>query len=318
MLIFMNTILSTEDTIFNWRLAWDKIQATYELGKPKVLSLLLITTACPMVLAGAGKVSWISILNAIIGGSLVSSSASAINCIWDVDIDKIMKRTQNRPLVTGRISLQFAAIYSFIIGMVGVLWLAITLNPLSGFLALAGHLFYVFIYTVWLKRSTPQNIVIGGAAGAVPPLVGWAAVTGTIELEAILLFLLVFLWTPPHFWALALNRNEDYQKASIPMLPVVAGERATHLQMLLYALALIPTSFLLVVSNTNLGPISYLSFGLSGTYFAYLNYKLFLLGKKLPNPEIEEVKTKVAWKIFGFSIVYLLIIFLTLVVDTFV
>jgi protoheme IX farnesyltransferase len=220
--------------------------------------------------------------------------------------------------VTGRISVQFSAIYAFVIGLIGVLWLAITLNPLSGFLALSGHLFYVFIYTVWLKRSTPQNIVIGGAAGAVPPLVGWAAVTGHLELEAILLFLLVFLWTPPHFWALALNRNEDYKNASIPMLPVVSGERATHIQMLLYALALIPTSLLLVISNSNLGIFSYFTFGFCGFYFAYLNYKLYLLGRKLPNPELDELKTKCAWKIFGFSIAYLFIIFITIVFDTYI
>lgn len=297
---------------------WDKVVATYELGKPKVLSLLLVSTACPMVLASSGNISFLTILHAVIGGSLVSSSASVVNCIWDMDIDRIMKRTQKRPLVTGRISVQFSAAYAFVIGLVGVLWLAITLNPLSGFLALAGHLFYVFIYTVWLKRSTPQNIVIGGAAGAVPPLVGWAGVTGRIELEAILLFLLVFLWTPPHFWALALNRNEDYKNASIPMLPVVSGERVTHIQMLLYALALIPTSLLLVISNSNLGVFSYLSFGFCGFYFAYLNYKLYLLGRKLPNPELDEQKTKCAWRIFGFSIAYLFIIFITIVVDTFI
>ncbi len=296
----------------------DKVTATYELGKPKVLSLLLVSTACPMVLASAGNVSLLSIANAIIGGSLVSSSASVINCIWDMDIDKVMKRTQQRPLVTGRISVQFSAAYAYIIGIMGVLWLAVTLNPLAGFLALAGHLFYVFIYTVWLKRSTPQNIVIGGAAGAVPPLVGWAAVTGSIELEAILLFLLVFLWTPPHFWALALNRNEDYQRANVPMLPVVAGERATQIQMLLYALTLLPTSLLLVVSNSNLGIFSILSFGLSGGYFAYLNYKLYLLGRKLPTPELDEVKTKLAWRIFAFSIIYLMLIFVTIVIDTYI
>ncbi len=314
----MNTIFLTNESRTNLFLAWDKVVAVYELGKPKVLSLLLVTTACPMILASSGQISIASILNAIIGGSLVSSSASVINCIWDMDIDKIMKRTQKRPLVTGRISVQFSAAYAFIIGLVGVLWLAITLNPLSGFLALAGHLFYVFVYTVWLKRSTPQNIVIGGAAGAVPPLVGWAAVTGHIELEAILLFLLVFLWTPPHFWALALNRNEDYKNASIPMLPVVSGERPTHIQMLLYALALIPTSLLLVTSNSNLGLFSYVVFGSCGIYFAYLNYLLFLMGRKLPNPELDEQKTKCAWKIFGFSIAYLFIIFFTIVIDTYI
>jgi protoheme IX farnesyltransferase len=288
----------------------------YELGKPKVLSLLLITTACPMVLAASGRFYFQSILCAIIGGALVSSSASVINCIWDMDIDRIMSRTKDRPLVRGTVSPLCASVYAFVIGVLGVLLLSVTLNPLAAFFALVGHLFYVFVYTMWLKRSTPQNIVIGGAAGAVPPLVAWAATTGKIELQAVLLFLFVFLWTPPHFWALALNKNEDYKKANIPMMPVIYGEKVTHLQMLCYSLSLLPVGLLLLLADSNLGILSFLVFMSTGFFFIWQNYQLFLMGRKLPSPELEEKKTKLAWQIFGFSIVYLAVIFFVLVIDS--
>lgn len=294
----------------------EKIKAVWELGKPKVLSLLLVSTACPMLLASDGKVSFFHIVIALIGGSLVSASASVINCIWDMDIDSVMSRTINRPLVTGVLSSTFAAAYSLVLGFLGIIILALYLNPLAAFLALVGHLFYVFVYTVMLKRATPQNIVIGGAAGAIPPLVGWAGVTNSIELTPVLMFLLVFLWTPPHFWALALNKNSDYQKAKIPMLPVVSGERTTHLQMLMYAIALIPTSALLALSNSTYSIYSFILYMLLSLYFAKLNYDLYLLGKKLPTPELDEKKTKLAWRIFGFSIVYLFLVFFAMVTDS--
>lgn len=294
----------------------EKLKAVWELGKPKVLSLLLVSTACPMMLASDGRVSLFHICIAIIGGSLVSASASVINCIWDMDIDTIMSRTKNRPLVTGTLTPTFAAGYALVLGFLGIILLALYLNPLSASLALVGHLFYVFVYTIWLKRSTPQNIVIGGAAGAIPPLVGWAAVTNSIELTPVLMFLLVFLWTPPHFWALALNKNDDYQRAGIPMLPVVSGERVTHLQMLMYAIALIPTSALLALSSSTYSIYSLILYiGLS-VYFAKLNYDLYVLGRKLPSPEIDEKKTKLAWKIFGFSILYLFVVFFAMVFDS--
>jgi protoheme IX farnesyltransferase len=307
---------SVKDGVSNTFGILSKIAALYELGKPKVLSLLLITTACPMVLAASGRFYFYSILCAVIGGALVSSSASVINCIWDMDIDKIMSRTKNRPLVSGRISPLTASIYAFLIGLIGVVFLAITLNPLAAFLALSGHFFYVFIYTMWLKRTTPQNIVIGGAAGAVPPVVAWAGMTGKIELQALLLFLFVFLWTPPHFWALALNKNDDYKKAKIPMLPVIYGEKVTHLQMLCYSISLLPVGILLVITDSSLGILSFLVFLASGSYFVYQNYKLFILGKKLPSIELEEKKTKLAWQIFGFSIIYLALIFFVIVIDS--
>jgi len=163
---------------------------------------------------------------------------------------------------------------------------------------------------MWLKRSTPQNIVIGGAAGAIPPLVGWVAVTGGFDFTAILLFLIVFLWTPPHFWALALNKNEDYRRAKIPMLPVVSGEQATHLQMLLYALSLIPVSIWLVFSDPLLGWFSFITLTLLGLIFSWKVYQL----KNLVGADTE-TKTKKAWDVFGFSLIYLALFFFCLVVD---
>lgn len=292
------------------------INAVYELGKPKVLSLLLVSTACPMILASGGRIEIWAIFYAILGGSLISSSASVINCIWDMDIDRIMSRTKSRPLVTGILSPAFAAGYALILGFLGVLVLALFLNPLSAALALFGHLFYVFVYTMMLKRTTPQNIVIGGAAGAIPPLVGWAAITNVIELQSVLMFLLVFLWTPPHFWALALNKNEDYKLAGIPMLPVVFGEKTTHIQMLMYAISILPTSILLVLSDSNLSWFSMLVFVSSGTYFIYLVFKLYKFGLLRENETLKEMKTKQAWKVFAFSLIYLALIFFTMVIDS--
>jgi protoheme IX farnesyltransferase len=171
------------------------------------------------------------------------------------------------------------------------------------------------VYTVWLKRSTPQNIVIGGAAGAVPPIVGWAAVSGTIDLPAVLLFAVIFLWTPPHFWALALNRNEDYRRASIPMMPVVAGERKTHWQMFLYALLLLPISWWFVYVTPQVGAISGVGLSTLALVFIYQNLKLLLLGQQPETAQLKELKTKVSWRVFSFSMIYLALLFFVIVID---
>lgn len=280
------------------------------LTKPGVILLLLVSTVCPMVLAGGGTASLKDILLVCLGGGLISGSAGAINCIWDRDIDAIMMRTKKRPLAAGRLSVPAALIFSFFIGCLGLVILTRSFNPLTAAAALFGHLFYVFVYTIWLKRSTPQNIVIGGAAGAIPPIVGWAAVTNQISLEPLLMFLVIFLWTPPHFWALALNKNEDYQRAGVPMLPVVAGDRVTHNQMFAYALALLPVSLLLVLSDPHLGIFSAMMFTTLGSTFAFKIWQL----KMIP-AEAKPEKTKKAWDIFGFSLIYLALFFVTIVVD---
>jgi len=281
------------------------------LTKPKVMVLLLVSTVCPMVLAASGRPDLTLVLITLLGGALISGSASALNCVWDRDIDRLMQRTADRPLAAGRMTATTAIVFSFVIGLIGLIVLAVGANPLAATVALFGHLFYVLVYTMWLKRTTPQNIVIGGAAGAVPPVVGWVAVTGSIDLTAVLLFLLVFLWTPPHFWALALNKNEDYRRADVPMLPVVSGEKVTHVQMLVYAVLLLPVSILLVVSDARLSWFSLVSMALLSVVFIAKTYRLKQAGEEDPSE-----KESRAWDVFGFSLIYLTLFFVVLVVDS--
>jgi len=221
-------------------------RAYLSLTKPWIVALLLVTTVPAMMLAAGGWPSTWLVIATLIGGSLSAGGANAVNCWYDRDIDARMRRTRQRPLVTGVIHPAGALLFGAGLGVTAFLWLASTTNALAAVLAAMGYLFYVFVYTVWLKRRTPQNIVIGGAAGAFPPLVGWAAVTGRLDWPALVLFLLVFLWTPPHFWALALRLRDDYAGVGIPMLPVVAGEAATRRQILLYSIATAGASLLLV------------------------------------------------------------------------
>lgn len=291
--------------------AKDFVLDLISLTKPRVMSLLLVSTCCPLVLAAGGTVSMGTVLWLLLGGALITGSAHAVNCIWDRDIDAMMERTKSRPLASGRISVLTASLFSFTIGTLGLLVLALRLNVHAAAAALVGHLFYSIVYTIWLKRSTPQNIVIGGAAGALPPIVGWVAATGSINLTAFLIFMVVFLWTPPHFWALALNKNDDYKRAGIPMMPVVAGKAATHNQMLFYALALIPVTLLLVLSDPYLGSFSLVVLLGIGVVFAYKNYELKCIG-------VSDAKahTKKAWDVFGFSLIYLSLFFACLVVDS--
>lgn len=286
------------------------------LCKPGILVLLLISTGCPMIVAAGGTFPYAVFFPTILGGALLSASASALNCIWDRDIDLIMNRTKTRPLPDGRIEIAEALVFSLILGVLGVVVLWRLTNPVAALVALSGHLFYVLVYTGWLKRCTPQNIVIGGAAGAVPPIVGWAAVSGSIEIPALLLFAIIFLWTPPHFWALALNRNEDYRRASIPMMPVVAGEKSTHNQMLFYAFTLLPVSWLFVYMTPQLGVISAIGLSILALVFLLMNFKLYLLGRKTETPEIKELKTKTSWKVFSFSMIYLALLFFVTVFDS--
>ncbi|MEO6913768.1 MAG: heme o synthase [Candidatus Baltobacteraceae bacterium] len=211
----------------------------YELSKPRIIYLLLITTAAAMLMAQRGIPPLRLIFWTLLGGALAAASAGAFNCIYDGDIDALMRRTRTRPVPTGRISIRNAAIFAVAIGVLSFVILFFMVNPLAAALSLAGNAYYVIIYTMWLKRTTPLNIVIGGAAGAIPPLVGWAAVTGTIGGPALGLFALIFLWTPPHFWSLALMTEIDYDKADIPMLPNVKGVRRTKIEILVYSIILV-------------------------------------------------------------------------------
>jgi protoheme IX farnesyltransferase len=207
-----------------------------ELTKPKVQSLLLLTTIATMYVAGNPSAALVALT--CLGGYLSAGGAGAVNHWFDRDIDERMSRTASRPIPSGRVSPRAALTFGCTLAALSVLELALTVNPLAAGLSFAGFLGYVFVYTVWLKRRTPQNIVIGGAAGAVPPLVGWAAVKGSVGGTAVILFFIVFFWTPPHFWALSLLMKDEYAKVGIPMLPVVRGETETRRQILLYAVLL--------------------------------------------------------------------------------
>ena len=208
----------------------------FEMTKPRVQSLLLFTTVTTMLVAGDPSAGLVALT--CLGGALSAGGAGAVNHWYDRDLDRIMTRTADRPVASGRVAPGAALAYGIGLAVASVVLLSLTVNPLAAALSLSGFLGYVFVYTIWLKRSTPQNIVIGGAAGAVPPLVAWAATTGSLSGTALYLFAIVFFWTPPHFWALSLLMKDEYAKAGVPMLPVVRGEDETRRQILLYSILL--------------------------------------------------------------------------------
>lgn len=215
------------------------------LTKPGIMALLLVTTLGAMLIAASGIPPFWLVLVTMAGGWLSAAGANVLNCYIDRDIDARMPRTRKRGTASGEISARNALIFGIALTLGGFLLLGLVVNWLAAFLALAGNLYYVFVYTLWLKRRTPQNIVIGGAAGAVPPLVGWAAVTGTLSAPAFILFAIIFYWTPPHFWALALLKQGEYGRVHVPMMPVVAGEDFTRKQILMYTLMLVAVSLML-------------------------------------------------------------------------
>jgi protoheme IX farnesyltransferase len=272
------------------------------LTKPRIISLLLVTTAAPMYIAGSP--SWVTVLVVMIGGYLMAGGANAVNMYIDQDIDDRMARTRLRPIPGGRMTPRAVLAFGLALAVAATWLLARYVNVLTSTLALGGFYFYVFVYTRWLKRTTPQNIVIGGAAGAFPPLVGWAATTGTIDLTAIYLFLVVFYWTPPHFWALALLKQVDYGRAGVPMAPVVWGERETMDQMLWYTVLLIALTVL---------PVSYGAFGA-----LYLVSALALGGALLWGVlRMRRAKpwTGAAWWVYKYSLLYLALLFVAMVID---
>jgi len=272
------------------------------LTKPRIISLLLVTTIAPMYVAGTPSLGLVLLVAA--GGYLMAGGANAVNMYLDRDIDDVMARTRLRPIPSGR--MQALAVLAFGVALaVAATWLlAQFVNVLTAALALGGFYFYVFIYTRWLKRTTPQNIVIGGAAGAFPPLVGWAAVTGTLDLTAIYLFLIVFYWTPPHFWALALLKQADYGRAGIPMAPLIWGTRETMDQMLWYTLILIAVTLL---------PVTFGAFGAIYLVAAVILGALLLRG--VWQVRAAESFSKPAWATYKYSLLYLALLFATMVVD---
>ena len=272
------------------------------LTKPRIISLLLVTTVAPMFVAG--NPGWLLVLVVLIGGYLMAGGANAVNMYLDSDIDTRMARTKLRPIPSGRMGPRAVLAFGVALATAATFLLARFTNVLTALLALAGFYFYVFVYTRWLKRTTPQNIVIGGAAGAFPPLVGWAAMTGTIDLTAVYLFLIVFYWTPPHFWALALLKQRDYGKAGIPMAPLVWGERETMRQMAWYNVILIALTLL---------PATFGAFGVIYFVSASLLGAILLVGVIRVNTAKEW--TKPAWRVYKFSLLYLALLFLAMVID---
>jgi heme o synthase len=272
------------------------------LTKPRIISLLLVTTVAPMFVAG--NPGWLLVLVVLVGGYLMAGGANAVNMYLDSDIDTRMARTKLRPIPSGRMGPRAVLAFGVALATAATFLLARFTNVLTALLALAGFYFYVFVYTRWLKRTTPQNIVIGGAAGAFPPLVGWAAMTGTIDLTAVYLFLIVFYWTPPHFWALALLKQRDYGKAGIPMAPLVWGERETMRQMAWYNVILIALTLL---------PATFGAFGMIYLVSAIVLGAILLFGVIRVNTT--EEWTKPAWRVYKFSLLYLALLFLAMVID---
>jgi protoheme IX farnesyltransferase len=272
------------------------------LTKPRIISLLLVTTIAPMYVAGSP--SWQLVLAVFVGGYLMAGGANAVNMYMDRDIDDRMSRTRLRPIPSGRMRAEAVLAFGVLCATTATFLLAHVANVLTAGLALGGFYTYVFVYTRWLKRSSPQNIVIGGAAGAFPPLVGVASVTGRIDLLGIYLFLIVFYWTPPHFWALALNKQRDYGRAGVPMAPLVWGERETMRNMLWYTLILVPLTLL---------PVAFGALGLPYFVMALALGAWLLIGVVKVMRAADFVKP--AWSVYKFSLLYLALLFAAMVVD---
>lgn len=273
------------------------------LTKPRIIELLLVTTVPTMVVAERGLPSIWLMLNTVIGGTLAAGGANAINMYVDRDIDRLMERTKGRPLVTGEVRPTEALVFAISIEAIAFVYLWGTVNLLSAVLALAACLFYVFVYTLWLKRTSKSNIVIGGAAGAMPVLIGWSAVTNTIDWAPIILFGVIFYWTPPHFWALAIKYRDDYSAADVPMLPSVVSVRETAVRMLYYTVVLIGLS-IAFSPVADMGLIYLISAIVLGIIFLALSYKV-----------VRDQDTRSAMQLFGYSITYVTLLFGAMAVD---
>jgi len=275
----------------------------YEMCKPRVVMLMILTSMVGMFLAVPGMVPWDILILGNLGIALVAGSGAVVNHLIDYRVDSVMKRTHNRPIPQGRVDQKQAAFFAAAIGVAGMLILLFWVNPLCAWLTLASFVGYAFIYTGYLKRATPQNIVIGGLSGAMPPLLGWSAVTGTIEPGALILVLIIFAWTPPHFWALAIHRKEEYAKTGIPMLPVTHGEHLTKIHIILYTVIMFLTTLLPYLTGMS-GPIYLLAAVVLGLGFLW--WSLLLMYK--PN-------ASTAMDTFRYSIVYLMVLFVVLLAD---
>ncbi len=281
----------------------DKAKAYVSLTKPRIIELLLVTTVPTMVVAARGLPDGWLVVATLIGGTLAAGGANAINMYVDRDIDAIMHRTSRRPLVTGAVTPTAALTFAIALEVAAFIELALLVNLLSAVLAVTATLFYVFVYTLWLKRTSTQNIVIGGAAGAMPVLIGWAAVRGTISLAPIVLFGVIFVWTPPHFWALAIRYRADYVAAEVPMLPAVATMESTARQIVIYTVVLWATT-LAFGAVGGMGPIYWVSAVVLGGVFLASALQLYR----------ERTEAR-AMRLFGWSITYLTLLFAAIAVD---
>jgi protoheme IX farnesyltransferase len=284
----------------------NKFKAYLALTKPRVIELLLITTLPTMILAQGGLPNFWLVMETLVGGALSAGAANSFNCYIDTDIDKIMGRTKNRPLVTGELTGRQALIFSWVLTVASVAWLGLLVNWLASLISLAALLFYVLIYTMVLKRRTPQNIVWGGAAGAAPVLIGWAAVTGEVSASAWVLFLIIFLWTPPHYWPLSVKYRDDYAAAGVPMLPVVRSTKTVVQQILIYAWA-VGASTLLLIPIGQMGWIYAITALVGSAWFILAAFKLYKEG--------QQGDLKKPMSLFHLSNLYLTALFVAVALD---
>ena len=284
----------------------EKIKGYISLTKPRVMELLLVTTVPVMILAEQGIPNLWLVLATVIGGAMSAGAAGAFNCYIDRDIDKVMKRTKNRPLVTGVLSPREALVFSWSMAVLSTVWLYFTTNPLTAALSVGAIFFYVVIYTLWLKRWTSQNIIWGGIAGCFPVLIGWAAVANSLSWAPFILFAVVFLWTPPHYWPLSMKYREDYKSAGVPMLSVIRGRAQVGLQVILYAWATVACS-LLLIPVASMGIVYTVVAAASGGWFIYETHRLYNLA--IRHEHVSPMR------VFHGSISYLTLLFLAVGID---
>jgi heme o synthase len=304
MLVFISGLLK-EDGVADYQFDWrQRVKDFFILSKPIIVLLLLVTTYGGLVAGGKAWPSASLTFWTLFGGALAAAGSSALNQYIDRELDKNMQRTSKRPLADGRLTAPEGLSYGLALCLVSYYVMAGYVNLLAAMLSLVGIFYYVFFYSVWLKKATVQNIVIGGGAGAIPPMVGWAAATGELTLAAWILFAIIFMWTPPHFWALAIVRMKDYERAGVPMLPVVEGEEKTRKQILIYTVELIAVTMLLPIFNLA-GMIYFISAVVLGAFLFYAAWRVF-----------REGGNKLAWMMYRWSSMYLAFIFLALILDS--
>ena len=282
------------------------LKALFDLMKPRVMSLVIFTCVVGLLIAPV-KVDFWNAFVSILAVALGSGAAGVLNMWYEADLDSAMTRTCLRPIPTGKVTKKEALIFGILASVISVTTLYLFSNLVATLILVTTILFYVFIYTIWLKQKTSQNIVIGGVSGALPPVIGWAVATGNISLESIILFLIIFIWTPSHFWALSLYKMEDYKNANIPMLPVISGAKVTKLNIFVYALLLFPIILAPFFLNY-FGIIYLLISGILATYYIYICYKLL----KTQESSLEK---KIAKQVFGFSILFLFLVFASILID---